>query len=51
MVGSRPPIRAEQGRGASALLSAENREAAHLPCLAGEQGRELTAPKSYRPTS
>ena len=25
--------------------------AAHLPCLAGEQGSELTAPKSYRPTS
>ena len=26
----------------SALLSAETREAAHLPCLAGEQGSELT---------
>jgi hypothetical protein len=44
-------VRAMQGRGASALLSAETREAAYLPCLAGEQGSELTAPKSYRPTS
>ena len=34
--------RALQGRGASALLSAETRETAHLPCLAGEQGSELT---------
>jgi hypothetical protein len=34
-------FRARQGTGASALLSAETREAAHLPCLAGEQGSEL----------
>jgi hypothetical protein len=34
--------RAKGGRGASAMLSAETREAAHLPCLAGEQGSELT---------
>jgi hypothetical protein len=50
-LGALRPARAKQGRGASALLSAETREAAHLPCLAGEQGSELTAPKSYRPTS
>jgi hypothetical protein len=46
-----PPFRANEGRGASALLSAETREAAHVPCLAGEQGSELTAPKADPPTS
>lgn len=30
-----PYPRAKQGRGASGLLSAESREAAHLPCFAG----------------